>query len=239
RPSAAARWEVNSLRSCPAEKALPCAASTTARMRFSVARLSSSCDRASSIASDKLLRACGRLSVRTAMWPIFSRSTTGSFAAAGALARVEDWAFMGLRFRAPRPRPSTSRGGRAGQAAAEHGLRRRVKAPGRSLATWWRDGEENSCIEEKRRAQAPRRTAQRLVATRGADRPPALVAARDRTQRCADPRQGRVHIARSQADCGIVETVGRKKHAPGKPAPSLRALPAPLPTQSFRPEPSP
>src|SRR5262249_44769560 len=101
------------------------------------------------------------------------------------------------------------------------------------ICTRWRDGKENSCIGEKRRAQAPRRASKRG----GAERP-ALVAACDRTQRCADPREGRLQLRRSQADRGVLETVGRKKQASEKQSLSFRALHAHLLYQSCRQEPA-
>src|SRR5262249_3062847 len=101
------------------------------------------------------------------------------------------------------------------------------------ICTWWRDGKENSCIEEKCPAQAPRRAGKRGGAERQA-----LVAACDRTQRCANPREGRLQLPRSQADRGVLETVGRKKQASEKQSLSLRALHAHLLYQSCRQEPA-
>src|SRR5262249_13819967 len=154
----------------------------------------------------KLLRACGRLSVRTAMLPTSSRTTTGSFAAAGPLAGAEDWAFIGVGFRRVRPSPFY-----LAQRPGGASYRGTGRAPARSgvrtiTCDWWRDGKEDGYLKEARRAQAPQPAAKRLVAPRGGDGS-ALVAARDRTQRCADPRQGRLHITRSQADRGVVEAV--------------------------------
>src|SRR5439155_1877975 len=53
-----------SFRSWPAQKALPAAAMTTTRTAASCATASSCACRASSIASDKALKACGRFMVR-------------------------------------------------------------------------------------------------------------------------------------------------------------------------------
>ena len=77
-PSASARRAVSSLRSCPAQNAGPLAAMTTARIAGSAAIVARAAVIASSISSERLLRAAGRFSVSTAMPSTVSRSSTAS-----------------------------------------------------------------------------------------------------------------------------------------------------------------
>src|ERR1700730_2350622 len=74
-PSASLRCAVSSLRSWPAEKTGPRAASTTARTAFSSAMSARARCKACSVASASVLRARGRLRIKTAMSPEFSRRT--------------------------------------------------------------------------------------------------------------------------------------------------------------------
>jgi hypothetical protein len=68
----------SSFKSCPAEKAGPFAASTTARIARSRAIASNASPSATIIAADRLLRASGRFSVRVAIASIVSRNTIGA-----------------------------------------------------------------------------------------------------------------------------------------------------------------
>jgi hypothetical protein len=76
--SGSARRAVSSFMSWPAEKAGPLAAITTPRTVLSSRISLSSACRLAIIAADRLLRAVGRLRVRTAIGPTVSRSRIGS-----------------------------------------------------------------------------------------------------------------------------------------------------------------
>src|SRR5579872_4421346 len=64
--------------SWPAQNDGPLAVSTTARTVLSAAMSVKAADNASSSASERLLRACGRLSAKTAIDPSRSRNSTGA-----------------------------------------------------------------------------------------------------------------------------------------------------------------
>src|SRR6185369_17642937 len=77
-PSGSLRRLVSSLRSWPAQKAGPLAAITTARTALSAAISVKALDSAASIASERLLRVCGRLRMSTALSLWYSSSSSGA-----------------------------------------------------------------------------------------------------------------------------------------------------------------
>src|SRR5262249_3733875 len=76
------------------------------------------------------------------------------------------------------------------------------------LAPWRCDEKQTSRVENQRGAQTPWPRAKRRAPS--AHRP-TLVAPCDGAQRRADPREGRLHIARSQADCSRRKNLMRAK----------------------------
>src|SRR5437764_14760010 len=91
--------------------------------------------------------------------------------------------------------------------------------------------EENHQKKKNRCEEKPRAAEKCSQARR-----PALVAARDRDERCARPQEGRVQPARSQENRGVAEAIRRAEQTAQDESLSLRAVDVDVLHQSGRRE---
>src|SRR5581483_666026 len=184
--SVSLRRAANSLRSWPAQKAGPLAQSTTARTALSLAISVNAAESCASIASDSVLRCCGRLSVSSSMPPP-SRSR---ISAASVSPRTGDWMFMvasSLRLReywAGRPAGATSF--QSGTSASHQTLREK----NRSQETIYGQAREAEIAQAQSFATA-------------------LVSAGHADQRCPDAGEKCVQEAERPADRAVSQALSR------------------------------